>query len=80
MTEKEITYIVSIFLKQARKAPDLAQYILESSKRLSNAQSNSKTVSRKFPLSRNQIKKNSKIISHKRENQSQHNKDKSKSR
>lgn len=76
---KEIINTV-IFLKQARKAPDLAQYILESSKRLSNAQSNSKTASRKFPLSRNQIKKNAKIISHTQENQSQHNKDKSKSR
>ena len=78
---KEIIDTV-IFLKQARKSPDLAQYILESSKRFSNAQSNlkSKTASRKFPLSRNQIKQNAKIISHKQENQSQHNKDKSKSR
>lgn len=69
-----------IYLKQVRKSPDLAQYILESSKRFSYAKSRLKTDLRAYRLSRKQINQNAKIISHKQENQSQHNKDKSKSR
>lgn len=45
-----------------------------------NAKTRLKTNLRPYRLSRKQINQNSKIISHTQENQSQHNKDKSKSR
>lgn len=68
-----------IILKQARKAPDLEQYILESSKRFSDVVKRVNNA-KEAPLSRNQIKQNAKIISHTQENDLQHNKDKSKGR